>query len=727
MSRQSWLVAGFLNQIVLVIISANGAHALNAGETNSILSCVENDRANQITLTTRLRAPISAPMVSYLPGEDGEAIMTADFDGLAYTLPTRIIKVGDDSVRQRGIREIRIGQLQANPPVCRVSIVTSDLRALKALNFKASSGILMIRWGADRGSAKNSLAYSSSAGYASPQSNSSPQNYASPLSQNYASPAPQTSSSPQDYSSPQKYSSPQRYSLPQNYSSTQNFSSQGYSARKGNTASPGRALSQGSAGGLTGNSAVTSQGFQTRSSANSSWTSQQTGQPVTGREDGNGITSYGNQKDNLAPTLRRLPRDSARSAEITTWSSSELLKKPPVRNSRSATRDATGSFPTGIAASSNAITDGKPAEDLLGAYPEERKAPVISLAMERDPGITDQSAAVFRLKIKSEHSLTYNTFRLNNPERYVIDFSNCPELVDAQLPDVEGSEFIRSVRVGQPDDPGKTRLVIDLINEPVTIKEQVQREANLLTIRLSRAIEAADNAASQVPVPTGTTIVLDAGHGGSDPGAQRGDIQEKEITLGIIERLKRRLEARGFRITLTRADDTFVSLEDRVRITNSLQPALFLSVHINAMESANDIHGIETYYQTEQSRALADAIHENLVTKLDAPDRAVRKARFYVINHTPVPAVLAEVGFISNKDERDKLISSDYQIKVANALEQGVMLYLDKKLAKVQADPTRALEARDYNRSQSGTILLSGKSHNTSIAQRKNQFEDSTR
>jgi N-acetylmuramoyl-L-alanine amidase len=369
--------------------------------------------------------------------------------------------------------------------------------------------------------------------------------------------------------------------------------------------------------------------------------------------------------------------------------------------------------------------DGK-AGALLGEYPEEHPAPAISLTMDREPGITDRSSAVFRLNIKSEHSLTYNTFRLNNPERYVIDFDRCPELLNAQLPDVQGSEFIRSVRVGQLDDQSKTRLVIDLINEPVTIKEQVQREANLLTIRLSRAIEAADAAAGQVPVPSGTTIVLDAGHGGSDPGAQRGDVQEKEITLDIIERLKRRLEARGFRVTLTRADDTFVSLEDRVRITNSIQPTLFLSVHINAMESANDIHGIETYYQTEQSRALADAVHENLVTKLDAPDRAVRKARFYVINHTPVPAVLAEVGFISNRDERDKLISSDYQAKVANALEQGVMLYLDNKVARSQIDPSLP-GTRDYNRSQSGTMQLSGKSHNTSIATRKNQLEDSTR
>jgi hypothetical protein len=104
------------------------------------------------------------------------------------------------------------------------------------------------------------------------------------------------------------------------------------------------------------------------------------------------------------------------------------------------------------------------------------------------------------------------------------------------------------------------------------------------------------------------------------------------------------------------------------------------------MESASDIHGIETYYQTEQSKALADFIHESLVTQLDAPDRSVRRARFYVIKNTPVPAVLAEVGFISNKEERDKLISSDYQKKIAEALDAGVMLYLDRKLTLNKVD-----------------------------------------
>jgi N-acetylmuramoyl-L-alanine amidase len=720
MSRQSRLVAGFLNQIVLAIILANGALAQNVGESNSILSCVENNRASQIILTTKRRTPISAPMVSYLPGEDGEVIMTADFDGLVYLLPTRIIKIGDDSVRQRGIREIRIGQLQANPPVCRVSVITSDLRSLKALNFKATAGSLLIRWGSDAALQNTRVA---------------------------AAPLPAISYQNRRANTGSGSTSGYGYS-------PNNDSSQSANTRFTNSASANSAYTNSYMNSPSSN-------FQSRQSANQGTATgayQQNLQRYPGRANGSSIITYGNQSDSTGgqPVSPR----SQKGSEITTWSSSDLLSKTTNKKKRTgwtnpennqlASNQLDGSR-TDEARIDGTRTDGSRADEnrtdgsrlernrldanrldgktdaLLGEYPEERPAPLISLTMDRDQSVTEQSAAVFRLNIKSEHSLTYNTFRLNNPERYVIDFANCPELLNAQLPDVQGSEFIRSVRVGQLDDLSKTRLVIDLINEPVTIKEQVQREANLLTIRLSRAIEAADTAAAQVPVPVGTTIVLDAGHGGSDPGAQRGDVQEKEITLGIIERLKRRLEARGFKITLTRADDTFVSLEDRVRITNSLQPTLFLSVHINAMESANDIHGIETYYQTEQSRALADAIHENLVTKLDAPDRAVRKAHFYVINHTPVPAVLAEVGFISNRDERDKLISSDYQTKVANALEQGVMLYLDNKLARGQTDPSRTVDTRDYNRSQSGTMQLSGKSHNTSLATRKNQFEDSTR
>ncbi len=194
-------------------------------------------------------------------------------------------------------------------------------------------------------------------------------------------------------------------------------------------------------------------------------------------------------------------------------------------------------------------------------------------------------------------------------------------------------------------------------------------------------------------------------------------VQEKAITMDTIEKLKRVLESKGARVVLTRSDDTFVSLEDRVRITNNTAPTLFLSVHINAMESASDIHGIETYYLTEQSRLLADSVHECLISGLAVPDRSVRKARFYVIKNTPVPAILAEVGFISNQDERDKLISSDYQMKIAEALEHGVILYLDRKLALKKSNTytktTENLPSNNGTTATAGTNQLGSRSNSS--------------
>jgi N-acetylmuramoyl-L-alanine amidase len=115
-----------------------------------------------------------------------------------------------------------------------------------------------------------------------------------------------------------------------------------------------------------------------------------------------------------------------------------------------------------------------------------------------------------------------------------------------------------------------------------------------------------------------------------------------------------------------------------------------VSVHINSLEANSTIKGIETYYQSEQSQELARSVHQSLVERLKAPDRSVRRARFYVINHTPVPAVLAEVGFISNKEEREKLISSDYQQEIANGIARGVILYLSKRADIAQMRPARA-------------------------------------
>lgn len=310
------------------------------------------------------------------------------------------------------------------------------------------------------------------------------------------------------------------------------------------------------------------------------------------------------------------------------------------------------------------------------------------------------------VQIESARHLNYKSFRLHDPERYVIDLEKPPDLEPVTVASFENNSALRTVRVGLLDST-TCRVVFDLADEAVGVSEKTNSYNNLLTLNIGTGI----NTQSRADLPLeGFTLVLDAGHGGHDAGAQRGDVQEKDMTLAIINQLKKRLEKQGAHITMTRSDDTFVSLEDRVRVTNSVQPSAFVSVHINALESTSDIHGIETYYQTEQSKPLAQSIHQSLVTLLNVPDRGVRKARFYVINHTQVPAILAEVGYISNKDERDKLISSDYQAKVADALAEGVILYLGKH-PETQENTAHAVHSPTLNENRHGDRKISSRTN----------------
>lgn len=297
------------------------------------------------------------------------------------------------------------------------------------------------------------------------------------------------------------------------------------------------------------------------------------------------------------------------------------------------------------------------------------------------------------IKIASNHALTYKTFTLKSPDRLVIDLMGVNKADLMPIPAIPTNGWAKNIRVGNPDGASDiTRIVLDLAAPGLAFADSLDEKSDSLIVSLQSPAKS---------VPHDGLIVLDAGHGGTDPGAQRGDVQEKELTLGIVGKLKRELESRGLKVRLTRAEDTYVSLEDRVKITNSLQPDAFVSVHINSLETNNHTTGIETYYQNEQSKDLAKLIHNALVTGLNAPDRGVRKARFYVINHTPVPAILAEVGFISNKEERDKLISSDYQRQVAASLADGVMLYLSERGGQ---PPIARNPAPSGSASASGTI-----------------------
>lgn len=176
----------------------------------------------------------------------------------------------------------------------------------------------------------------------------------------------------------------------------------------------------------------------------------------------------------------------------------------------------------------------------------------------------------------------------------------------------------------------------------------------------------------------GRVIVLDPGHGGYDPGATRNNVLEKNMTISIAKLIERNLKAQGATVIMTRTDDKFVSLEDRVVISNNKKPDIFVSVHINSSENAN-AHGIETHYYKDDSLELAKAIHQSMTTEIKETNRGILKSRFYVIRNTHQPSVLLELGFISNDDERNLLLLPEQQEKFAKAIADGINNYFEKK------------------------------------------------
>lgn len=169
-------------------------------------------------------------------------------------------------------------------------------------------------------------------------------------------------------------------------------------------------------------------------------------------------------------------------------------------------------------------------------------------------------------------------------------------------------------------------------------------------------------------------VIIDAGHGGTDVGATSGGIYEKDITLDISKRVEKLLNQKGYQVVMTRPNDTYVSLQDRVTISEKNDPDIFVSIHVNSSVRP-EITGVETHYYHQESMALAQTVHASLASAVQSPNRGLFKSKFYVINHTTVPAILVEIGFISNSGEREQLVGEKRKQATAKAIADGVENY----------------------------------------------------
>jgi N-acetylmuramoyl-L-alanine amidase len=188
---------------------------------------------------------------------------------------------------------------------------------------------------------------------------------------------------------------------------------------------------------------------------------------------------------------------------------------------------------------------------------------------------------------------------------------------------------------------------------------------------------------SQISGPlAGLTIVVDPGHGGHDPGAIGNKLVEKEIVLDVGTRLKNKLDDAGSYVIMTRYNDTYVSLENRVKKAEEVGANAFISIHVNSYNGTKP-NGTETYWNSlhssEDSKALANEIQKELVENLGTYNRGIKEANFYVIKHTTMPSVLVEIAFISNPNDARKLADSGFREKAAEAIYQGILNFYQKK------------------------------------------------
>ncbi|GAB4344611.1 MAG: hypothetical protein Fur0042_08630 [Cyanophyceae cyanobacterium] len=182
-----------------------------------------------------------------------------------------------------------------------------------------------------------------------------------------------------------------------------------------------------------------------------------------------------------------------------------------------------------------------------------------------------------------------------------------------------------------------------------------------------------------LPRPQGRyRIVIDPGHGGQDPGAVGiGGLREKDAVLDISRQVTALLEQQGVQAIMTRTDDYFVTLEGRTAMANRANANLFVSIHANAISlSRPDVNGVETYY-LQSGQALAQTIHNSILQTFPyMRNRGVRQARFYVLRHSRMPAVLVETGFVTGQQDAALLSDPRWRSQMAGAIARGILNYL---------------------------------------------------
>ena len=370
-----------------------------------------------------------------------------------------------------------------------------------------------------------------------------------------------------------------------------------------------------------------------------------------------------------------------------------------------------------------------------------------------------------RFVLDLDQTITFRAFTLADPYRVVVDVPQ----INFQLPTgvgASGRGLIKAFRYGLVM-PGGSRIVADLTGPAKIANSYVLEAANGQPARLVLELEEVDRAAfmpsvapeSRAALPSATTgappatiskmaatpeqaqqkpatppdprpvVVIDPGHGGIDNGTQSSGESEKNLVLAFGLALRDRLENNGkYRVIMTRDDDTFIPLNDRVKVARSLNAALFVSIHADALpraegdaqgatiytlsdkasdaeaerlaEAENRADAIAGFNLTEEPTEVADILIDlvqretrtfsnrfarllmgEMKTSVRMHKHPLKSAGFRVLKAPDVPSVLVELGYVSNKGDLEHLVSENWRSKTVASMAQAIDVFLAKRLA----------------------------------------------
>lgn len=244
---------------------------------------------------------------------------------------------------------------------------------------------------------------------------------------------------------------------------------------------------------------------------------------------------------------------------------------------------------------------------------------------------------------------------------------------------------IRYAQHGSDIDPREnyvTRVVLDLAKNCIYGENlTVTGDPDLQRVVISVTPPETESVQPILPEnwdPKAYTVMLDAGHGGSASGALYEEIMEKDITLPVTLRAAELLQEKGYNVVLTRNRDVYVDLYDRSNMANEVKTDIFVSIHANASPTNRDFEGTFTYSfpNSKRGEKLAGCIQSAVVAETGSVDRGLLTNDYVVLRETTMPAALLEMGFMTCHRELERLVTPEYQEKMAQGIAKGVENYL---------------------------------------------------